>query len=58
MEKLDHEANEAGTEGLTVLLSEEAAPKPERKIFKRLKNVMTYHSVCTVNTAGQISSSV
>ncbi|PZC84290.1 uncharacterized protein LOC110370233 [Helicoverpa armigera] len=48
MEKLDQEANGEGTEGLTILMSEDTEPKPERKMFRRLKSVMTYHSVRTL----------
>lgn len=49
MEKLDKEAmEEAAAEGLTVLMAENTEPQPERKMFRRLKFVMTYHSICTV----------
>lgn len=47
MSKLDQEEMEEG-EGLTVLLGENTEHKPERKIFRRLKSVMTYHSIRTV----------
>lgn len=49
MDKLDQDANgESAAEGLSVLLAEDTEPKPERRMFKRLKFVMTYHSISTV----------
>ncbi|KAJ8716205.1 hypothetical protein PYW08_013490 [Mythimna loreyi] len=46
MNKLDQEATEEGV-GLTVLMADNTEPKPERKMFKRLKFVMSYHSIRT-----------
>ncbi|CAH2981237.1 unnamed protein product [Chilo suppressalis] len=41
-------AEEAAAEGLTAILEPEAEPKPERKMFKRLKMLMIYHSITTL----------
>jgi ADP-dependent phosphofructokinase/glucokinase len=41
-------AEAAAAEGLTVILQEQPEEKPERKMFKRLKMLMVYHSISTV----------
>lgn len=41
------EAEEAIAEGLPI--PEEPKPTPDRKMFKRLKMLMVYHSITTVS---------
>ncbi|XP_059054094.1 uncharacterized protein LOC131848302 [Achroia grisella] len=55
MNRLDDEAaqaavaaaEEAAAEGITVILEDDSHQRPERKIFRRLKMLMVYHSIKT-----------